>query len=103
MNLNKLKSEYEDAHVRMSNALLYPETRAQVHEALTGQTVEACDSMLYVVSNGWEVLQSLGGQTAAEYYLAARRQEYENAYSAYDKLLSEQLAASCQPLDSGVA
>lgn len=61
--LKTLKAEYEAAYVRMANALLYPETREAVDKALGGF-----------------------GQG-----LAARRQDYNNAFYAYDNALTTAL------------
>ena len=86
--LNILKSEYEDAYVRMSNALLYPETRAAVHEALTSELLATNETKLY----GHLVKKGMVKMTAGQFYLAARREDYENAYKAYDDCLSASLA-----------
>ena len=91
--LKTLKAEYESASERMANALLYPETREAVHKALTGESLEANENRLYVVSDNWEVLRSIGSTTTpAEYYLAARRKDYNNAFNAYDNALTASLA-----------
>lgn len=94
--LKTLKSDYETASDRMSNALLYPETREAVHKALTGESLEANENRLYVVSSYGEVLRSIGSTTTpVEYYLAARREDYNNAFNAYDNALSARLAKTC--------
>lgn len=69
----RLKCDYEIKSLRLRNAVANPESRAIVHKALTGEVI--CGTM--------------SQEAAANYYLAARQQDYDDADKAYDDILNE--------------
>ena len=91
--LKTLKSDYEAASERMTNALLYPETREAVHKALLANEhgVEFYSPIMETKLYG-ELLSKPWILTCESYYLAARRQDYNNAFNAYNNALTIALA-----------
>ena len=98
--LKTLKADYEAASDRMTNCLLYPETREAVHKALLTNDRgvfydPTMETKLYA-----HLLKQGQVLTPESYYLAARRQDYNNAFYAYDNALTIALASDDEDLDS---
>ena len=68
-----LKNRLSIAEIRLTNCLLFPESRAIVHKVLTGEVVNRFDPN-------------------DEAYLLNRRQaDYDEAYAAYNDFLDDQI------------
>jgi len=68
-----LKNRLSIAEIRLTNCLLFPESRAIVHKVLTGEVVNRFDPN-------------------DEAYLLNRRQaDYDEAYAAYNDFLDNQI------------
>lgn len=90
--LSILKDEYETAYNRLCNALLYPETRDEVHTKLVSKGREY-KSGIFVGTWGLESklygnLLAKSWRSVTDYYLAARQQDLDIAHKAYDDFLS---------------